>query len=427
MNAGVLYLVAKIGFMNKFIGPILILVALTACTKHQPNSSTQLYISMDPNIGTIYNGDSPDTFLVQLINPQQMQALPVVYHLPPGASVSTGKREGGVWKDTINILPNNAHVVTVTSEQGTTHPYVIVWQYVLEKMSFPNLPYTRAQDIFFDGNNIYAGTNNGLLLSDDGGQSFNFINTLDFHPSYAKYVNCVYAEGQTIYAGLITGLAVSHDGGKTFARHDYISPNGYAWGVSTIAVQGDTIYMGTGNGVMISRDRGATFDTTTVGIIRQNSTANIRGIYASGSTVYAGAETGLYISRDGGRTFAIDNNFPDREKELYARVNYLYVNNGVMYLANADGISVTADKGNTFAYYNRDYGLRGALRVVASGDMICVIDGGMVTISTDKGKSFVHYYNEDLWGTEPPTTVAMKGDVIYCGFLNGITVIKTRH
>lgn len=416
--------------MNKILCLFFALCCFCACQKHTINpSDSTFFISIDSSVGSVALNHSGDTFLVRLNEPWMISALPLAYHLSPGATASSGARPQGIswpgtdniWKDTVDLTPNTVHVVTVTSENGKTRQYPIAFQYTVLRR---NLPMEFSKDdvksIFFDGDMIYVTTIDGLLMSVDDGLSFGNYRVYRPNDGYGPNVNCVYARGKTIYAGINDGLAMSSDGGQTFTTHVYKSAGGYGFGVSGIAVQGDTIYCASGNGMLISRDGGASFDTTTNGLITPgNPIPAMWCVYASGSTVYAGGQSGLFISHDGGRSF----NLISLGGAYTTRVNSIYVRNGWLYVATIFGFSVSPDGGNTFYNFGSN-GLPGASQVSGYGNTVAVAIGKL-GVSTDKGQSYATYSGEIGLGNIV-TAVTMNGDVIYAGTQGFISVMKAR-
>ncbi|MDO6432034.1 sialidase family protein [Flavitalea sp. BT771] len=419
--------------MNRAIPAILVLCLFTACQKqdHDPQANV-FFIKIDPSVGSLTSRGQGDTFFVSLVNPQMVAAVPLVYHLPAGAVVNSGKKQGmnvfsqdqvgNLWADTVDLTPSPMHILTVTWANGTTKQYAIAFKYETKFIGFPEVvrdAYTNS--IFFDGETMYVATTKGLLMSQYDGFADYFL--LGGVTGPGPEVNCVYARGKTIYAGINDGLAMSSDGGKTFTTRVYKSASGYGFGVTGIAVQGDTVYCASGNGMLISRDGGASFDTTTNGLITPgNTTQSMWCVYASGSTVYAGGQNGLFISHDGGRSFTYNDNLKD-PSGLRIRVNGIYVQDGVLYLATIQGVAISKDGGQTFSNHQPN-GVPWAGQVAVNGNTISVATGKL-DITTDGGQSFTTYSGEIGLGKNV-TSVATTGNVIYCGSQNSVLKIIPR-
>jgi len=411
--------------MNKVISVISALCLFTACQKHiAATTFSQFFITIDSTAGSLTATSSGDTFLVSLKKASTMGAVPVQYHLPTGATINVGSKKSdppfeNVWVDTVDLRFGNGYPVQVILANGETKKYVLAFRYASKLIGYPaEARNAVTNSIFFDGDILYAATSMGLLKSEYDGFTDAFLQGGNTGPG--PNVNAVYAHGDTIYAGLDNGLAISTNGGRVFKVHEYNGQNGMTWAVTGIAVQGDTIYASTMYGMLISRDRGATFDTTTNGLVRDN-TASLWCVYVKGSTVYAGGQAGLYISRDGGRSFTYDEALT--QGGFSSRVNGIYIQNGTMYLGTSLGLAVSTDDGKTFSIFQPN-GMTWVRQVSGNGSMISLATG-QLNISTDNAQSFMAYSREVTLG-DNITAVVMKGNVIYCGATNLVVKIIPR-
>jgi hypothetical protein len=412
--------------MNKVISVILSLCLFTACQKHiAATTFSQFFITIDSTAGSLTATSSGDTFLVSLQNASMMGAVPVAYHLPTGATVSVGSKKNNlpfenIWADTVDVRYGNGYPVQVKLANGETKQYVLAFKYASDVIGYPEVARNATTNsIFFDGNILYAATSMGLLKSEYDGFTDYFLQGGNTGPG--PNVNAAYVHGDTIYAGLDNGLAISTNGGRVFKVHEYNGQNGVGFGVSGIAVQGDTIYASTWYGLLVSRDRGATFDTTTNGLWRDNS-PSLWCVYAKGSTVYAGGQAGLYISQDGGRSFTFDEALVAGGISS-ARVNDIYIQDGTMYLGTSRGLAVSTDDGKTFSI-SQPNGTTWVRRVSGNGGTITLATG-QLNISTDNALSFMAYSKEIVF-KDDITAVCMKGNVIYCGASNMVVKITPR-
>jgi hypothetical protein len=417
--------------MNKILYFFFALCCFCACQKHAINSSdSTFFISIDPSVGSLTSKGQGDTFFVSLVNPQMIAAVPLVYHLPVGAVVNSGKKQrnnvfskdqdSNLWTDTVDLTPSPMHILTVTRANGTAKQYAIAFKYETTLIGFPEVVRNAlTNSIFFDGDKMYVATTKGLLMSQyDGFADYYLLGGLT---GPGPVVNCVYARGNTIYAGLSDGLVRSLDGGRTFKKYDY-NHGVLDFPVFGLAVQGDTIYAASGNGLLFSRDGGASFDTTTNGLTNFDAHPALSCIYVNGSTIYAGEQSGLYVSNDGGRSFTFNDNLKD-PSGLRMRVNGIYVQDGVLYLATNQGLAISKDGGKTFSNY-QPHGVPWAGQVAGNGNTISVATGKL-DITTDGGQSFTTYSREIALGMNV-TSVAMKGNVIYCGSQNSVLKIIPR-
>jgi hypothetical protein len=354
-----------------------------------------------------------------------MGAVPVQYHLPAGATINVGIKKydppfGNLWVDTVDLRFGNGYPILVKLANGETKRYVLAFKYASKLIGYPAEARNAATNkIFLDGDMLYAATSMGLLRSEYDGFTDAFLQGGNTGPG--PNVNAVYAHGDTIYAGLDNGLAMSTNGGRSFTVHEYNAQNGGAWAVTGIAVQGDTIYASTMYGLLVSRDRGATFDTTTNGLVRDNN-VSLWCVYVKGSTVYVGGQSGLYISRDGGRSFTFDEAL--MTGGIYtARVNDIYFQDGTMYLGTSRGLAVSTDDGKTFSI-SQPNGTAWVGQVSGNGSTISLATGEL-NISTDNALSFMAYSSEIAFG-DNITAVFVKGNTIYCGANNLVAKIFPR-
>jgi hypothetical protein len=402
-----------------------------ACQKHNRDPQANLFfIKIDPSVGSLTSKGQGDTFFVSLVNPQMIAAVPLVYHLPAGAVVNSGKKQlnnafsqdqdGNLWTDTVDLTPSPMHILTVTGAGGTVKRYAIAFKYETNFIGFPEVVRDAfTNNIFFDGDMMYVATTKGLLKSQYDAFADYFL--LGGVTGPGPDVKCVYARGNTIYAGLSDGLVRSSDGGLTFKKYDH-NDGVLNFPVSGIAVQGDTIYAASGNGLLYSRDGGASFDTTTNGLTNFDPHPTLSCIYVNGSTVYAGEQSGLYVSNDGGRSFTYNDNLKDPSGQR-VRVNSIYVQDGVLYLSTIQGLAISKDGGKTFSNY-QPHGVPFAGQVAGNGNTISVATGKL-DITTDGGQSFTTYSGEIGLGNNV-TSVAMKGSVMYCGSQNFVLKIIPR-
>jgi len=415
--------------MNKVFYLAVLALAVQACQKHEPVSAyhdNSFSVSVDPAMGWVV-GSVRDTFLIRVNDENNLHAVPLVYNLAVGATASSGGRKEGIWRDTLDLTPNNVKSITVVSHDGTVGRYAIAFQYVVENHPFPaELKYSVPNQLFFDGNFMYVATSHGLLRSSDDGATFTLLsNATD--PSWGDVTNCVYAKGDLIYVGVGNGLAISRDGGKSFTRHTDILPSGVGIGVYGVYVQGDILYMGTYDGFAISRDGGVTFDTTAQGIRSTPNETGVWTVFAMGNTVYAGTQTGLYTSQDGGRNFDFNDNLV-KLGGFGVRVNRIFGLNGQLYAATMLGVSSTPDGGQHF----KDIHVTTSLGQAASGQDVGGYDsvvvaavGNQLMMSSDYGNKYTFFSAATGVGAFV-SSVTMKGYLIYAGSQGGVSVMRNR-
>ena len=141
---------------------------------------------------------------------------------------------------------------------------------------------------------LFAGTDGaGLFRSTDAGNSWTPANTgLQHRDKYDSIaVSALAQKGDTLYAGTNAGVYVSPNGGDTW---HYMA--GLQKHVRTVAIIGERIYIGTTrDGVWYSDDNGESWMPINDGL--ENS--EIRTLVAMGSTVFTGTGSGAFRRRAG--------------------------------------------------------------------------------------------------------------------------------
>lgn len=212
-----------------------------------------------------------------------------------------------------------------------------------------NYTYAGVSDVVAVGSKIYAGTNDGIYVSIDGGATYTKRFQAISYPYY-NWVSKVRVVGRMVYVATSDGLLISSDKGYTFAAKTTTDGLGSNY-VNDLYVTGTTIYAATGSngttagGLAISTDNGQTFinKTTTDGLISNA----VYSVAVTGTTVYAGTNIGLSISTNGGSSFTLNRTTANGLFSNYVQNIYLK-GAGVMYLATNQGVSISSDGGTTF-------------------------------------------------------------------------------
>ena len=223
----------------------------------------------------------------------------------------------------------NGVALSVSSDSGKTfqqmsvpltswspHPY---WGIPQNPIQFPP-----QSGLFVSSNGtIYLYAGSGLLISGDGGQSFQPATGI---PSTAQ-VTQVYATAALIYAAVAPngdgsggGIWISNDGGADFTPQQPASGMGSNT-VNAFVVSGSMVYaaMGTGTtggsctifcnstgGVSISKNGGSTYTnyTTANGL----PSDNVLNVVVSGGAIYALTDAGLAVAPSAGSGFTVIDN-----------------------------------------------------------------------------------------------------------------------
>jgi tetratricopeptide (TPR) repeat protein len=168
------------------------------------------------------------------------------------------------------------------------------------------------------GDTLFAGTSGNetggyVIASVDGGAYWRTLDSAGW-PNRSKrglppvfIVSCVEAGGSFLYAGANNGLYISKDGGAS-----WIPPAGAMAGqtIYCVAAVSDRIFAGGQMGVLVSEDGGASWTTSASGLDQSHY---IKSLEIAGSVVFAGTSSGILVSRDNGRSWAAaDTGLPDK-------------------------------------------------------------------------------------------------------------------
>jgi hypothetical protein len=297
-----------------------------------------------------------------------------------------------------------------------------------------SLPAQRVNATAVSGSTIYAGTDDGLSVSQNGGRSWSIPSDLA-----GVSVNHIAASGATAYAGSTDGLFATKDNGATWRRvaltmnghvlsaadgpraNDvlkvacngstvcvltmtktggfFVSTNGgTTWqcpkigpgkyvSATGISISGTNIYVGTYNGLYVSRDSGKTFAEQPSIRLGNNGALNVYGVAATGSTVYAVVVESLYLSNDNGVTWTEKGGFMDYGEHLSAS------GLTVCLALSSYGASLSTDGGTTWKQYGGRNGLPCdyATDISISGPRIAVATSQGLSVTTDNGASWTTY------------------------------------
>jgi photosystem II stability/assembly factor-like uncharacterized protein len=181
---------------------------------------------------------------------------------------------------------------------------------------------------------IYAGTDQGLFVSDDHGSNWTPVNNSLLQGQWMK---CVAVSGSTILAGGIQGLFYSTDDCVTWAKADIGLDKPY---IESLAIDGTRLLTGTQSGVYLSSNSGQSW--TAVGL----PISFVRSFSCNGSDVFTCASdmsSGIFLSPDYGDNWKyLKNGMP-----VYGVYNLAW--NGTDLLAATDsGVYISDNRGLTW-------------------------------------------------------------------------------
>jgi photosystem II stability/assembly factor-like uncharacterized protein len=121
--------------------------------------------------------------------------------------------------------------------------------------------------------------------------------------SFGGNINVLEVSGNNLFAGTDKGVYLSVDSGNSWTQMNNGLTN---TAIYSIVVNGSNIFVGTGgNGVFLSSDNGSNWTAVNNGM----TNCDVRSLYFSGSNLYAGTENdGIFISIDNGQSWNSINN-----------------------------------------------------------------------------------------------------------------------
>ncbi len=160
------------------------------------------------------------------------------------------------------------------------------------------------------GNNVFAGTNNGVYLSTDYGTSWEPVNNGPLFSSsettygHAPQVWTLMAVGSELFAGTPgEGILESSDYGMDWAQADNGLNNVGVFGLASIGtvVFAASFSDDSTGGVFISVNNGSSWQPAYAGLTNHM----INFLYADGSVLFAGSNTCIFRSTDYGASWTV--------------------------------------------------------------------------------------------------------------------------
>jgi hypothetical protein len=230
---------------------------------------------------------------------------------------------------------------------------------------------------FDDDQLVLAGTEGaGLLRSVDGGLSWERPSTLE-----SGDVRALAWSSGTYAAATERGVLLSDDGGQTWRS----TPHAVEEQVLSLAFDGDSMLIGLHRrGIMRTFDGGATWHPAEKGLCaRLDSDLVISAEFERDYTIFVGGpEDGIRVSTDGG------SNWQDRKLEqTEVAVHGLSASPQGVWAATGRGVYVSDDRGNT---WRRTTSGEDSARIVAAahGKVVAALDNGKLIVSDDEGRDW---------------------------------------
>ncbi|MGA2296961.1 MAG: T9SS type A sorting domain-containing protein [FCB group bacterium] len=210
--------------------------------------------------------------------------------------------------------------------------------------------------ITISGNNIFAGTGQGVFLSTNNGDNWivknNGIPTFDSIYN-AMDINSIVINGNNIFAGTRYGIFLSNDNGDNWIARNYgLIVNDTV--VYSIAINGINLYAGTWYGLYLSTNNGG--DWEKIGVV-DSTIVNV--LIVNKNYIIAGGH-GLYLSKDNGNSWTAINLGLTYLSEITAIINSDYIfagtnNSGIFRAKLSDiitGVKETNQNNESIIYPN---------------------------------------------------------------------------
>lgn len=255
------------------------------------------------------------------------------------------------------------------------------------------------------GTNLFAGTDGGVFLSTDGGNTWFAVNS----GLYNNVITSLAKIGSKIFAGTSSGVFISSDNGAFWYNSSYGMTN---YDVRCLLTDGDFLYAGTGGGIFKSTDNGNSWISSNFGLISQD----VYALLLNGSTIFAGTSSlsnaaSIYKSTDDGNSW--------NSSGLPNKITYsLFQLPTGLYAGTGDGVYRSTDNGVTWSS-ELGMGNTQIKAVSSSGTNIVLGNPDGLFVSTNNGTQWkaVGYKPTYVWSidgndTQLWATVAQH-DVFY--------------
>ncbi len=238
---------------------------------------------------------------------------------------------------------------------------------------------------------IYAGTDDGVFLSVNNGNTWTAANT----GLPKDTVVSLSAGGGAVFAGMLhSGIFASVSDGDSWTAvnqglpHDAVDTNSYPQ-INQIASDGSRLYASAlRKGVFLSQNGGASWNPINTGL----TTTNIFALAVSGGNLFAGAGSGggVFVLSNSGATWQAANNGLTYTQGMVYSVSTLAAGSGRLYAGTvAGGLYRTADNGDNWAESGQ--GMSAALVTalyVHGPDIFGGTSSNGVFVSTDNAASW---------------------------------------
>jgi photosystem II stability/assembly factor-like uncharacterized protein len=159
--------------------------------------------------------------------------------------------------------------------------------------------HTLVYDMAFSENRWFAATEAGLLVSSDGGDTWNLehLGAASTVPTQSVRVS---PDGQHLWVASLRGMAFSVDAGNSWTWHDLPLAAGVATTLDIDSADENVLVASARNGLYLSRDAGNTWQQPGAGL----PAAPVQDVAIAANVFLASMRTGgLYLSTDSGKSW----------------------------------------------------------------------------------------------------------------------------